>query len=87
MAVAVRDQGMGMSEEDVKRIGEKFFRTKRAEQSGEVGTCIGLSIVRQIVEHHGGKLEVTSSLGHGSCFTMKVPAQVSSASPLPEMEK
>jgi len=87
VAVAVRDQGMGMSEEDVKRIGEKFFRTKRAEQSGEVGTGIGLSIVRQIVEHHGGKLEVASSLGKGSCFTMKVPAQVSSASPLPEMEK
>lgn len=87
VSVAVRDQGMGMSEEDVKRIGEKFFRTKRAEQSGEAGTGIGLSIVRQIVEHHGGKLEVTSSLGKGSCFTMKVPAQVSSASPLPEMEK
>jgi len=86
VAVTVRDQGMGMSEDDVKRIGEKFFRTRKAEQSGEAGTGIGLSIVRRIVEHHGGRLRVTSSLGQGSCFTILVPVQVTSASAVPELE-
>ncbi len=49
---------------------KKFYRTQRAEQSGEVGTGIGLSIVEQIVTHHGGRMEVTSEPGKGSCFTM-----------------
>ncbi|MCS7024352.1 MAG: CHASE2 and HATPase_c domain-containing protein [Bryobacteraceae bacterium] len=71
--VSVRDQGMGMDEKELKQIGTKFYRTRRAEQSGESGTGIGLSIVRQIVEHHGGRLEVTSALNQGSCFTIAVP--------------
>jgi signal transduction histidine kinase len=71
--IAVRDQGIGMDDKELKKIGTKFFRTKRAEQSGEAGTGIGLSIVNQIVEHHGGRMEVTSTPGHGSCFTVIVP--------------
>ncbi|MBL8239959.1 MAG: CHASE2 domain-containing protein [Bryobacterales bacterium] len=87
LSVAVQDQGIGMSADELKRIGQKFYRTKRAEQSGEVGTGIGLSIVQQIISHHGGRLQVSSSPGHGSCFTMLVPASISPASVLPESEK
>ena len=76
-----------MLSEELKKIGQKFYRTKKAEQSGEVGTGIGLSIVQQIINHHGGRLKVTSSPGHGSCFTMLVPALISPASVLPESEK
>ena len=65
LSVAVRDEGIGMSAEELKKIGQRFYRTKRAEQSGEVGTGIGLSIVQQIITHHGGRLQVTSSPGHG----------------------
>jgi signal transduction histidine kinase len=72
--ISVRDQGIGMDEKELKRIFRKFYRTKKAEQSGENGTGIGLSIVEQIVIHHGGKMEVTSSPGAGSCFTMVLPA-------------
>lgn len=71
--IAVRDQGIGMDDKELKKIGTKFFRTKRAEQSGESGTGIGLSIVKQIVEHHGGSLSISSVPGHGSCFTIIVP--------------
>ena len=65
-----------MDAKELKNIFKKFYRTKRAEASGEVGTGIGLSIVEQIVTHHGGRMEVTSEPGKGSCFTMIVTAAV-----------
>jgi len=72
--IAVRDQGIGMDEKELKNIFKKFYRTKRAEASGEAGTGIGLSLVDQIVTHHGGRVEVTSQPGIGSCFTLVLPA-------------
>jgi len=72
--VAVKDQGIGMDQKEVKQIFQKFYRTKKAEESGEAGTGIGLSIVQQIVEQHGGRIDVTSQPGAGSCFTVVVPA-------------
>jgi signal transduction histidine kinase len=72
--VAVQDQGIGMDHKEVKQIFRKFYRTKKAEESGEAGTGIGLSIVQQIVEQHGGEIEVTSQPGAGSCFTLVLPA-------------
>jgi len=70
LRLAVTDEGMGMDAKELKNIFQKFYRTKRAEASGEVGTGIGLSIVEQIVTHHGGRMEVASTPGKGSCFTM-----------------
>lgn len=70
----VKDQGIGMDETEVRNIFRKFYRTRRAEASGEVGTGIGLSIVEQIVTHHGGRIEVASAPGKGSCFTLVLPA-------------
>lgn len=72
--VAVKDQGIGMDPKEVRRIFQKFYRTKRAEESGEAGTGIGLAIVQQIVEQHGGAIEVVSRPGAGSCFTLVLPA-------------
>jgi signal transduction histidine kinase len=77
MRLAVRDQGIGMDTKEIKSIFQKFYRTKRAEASGETGTGIGLSIVEQIVFQHGGRIEVTSTPGKGSCFTMIMKAHVS----------
>ena len=80
LRLAVQDQGIGMDAKELKNIFRKFYRTKRAEASGEVGTGIGLSIVEQIVVHHGGRIDVTSEPGKGSCFTIimktHVPAPV-----------
>ena len=78
--MAVRDQGIGMDAKELKNIFKKFYRTKRAEASGEVGTGIGLSIVEQIVKHHGGRMEVISEPGKGSCFTMVFKAHASASS-------
>ncbi len=72
--LSVRDQGIGMDSKDLKNIFRKFYRTKKAEASGEAGTGIGLSIVEQIVTHHGGRVEVESTPGEGSCFTLVIPA-------------
>ena len=74
LRLAVRDQGIGMDSKELRQIFKKFYRTKRAEASGEVGTGIGLSIVEQIVTHHGGRIDVTSAPGKGSCFTMILKA-------------
>ncbi len=78
--ISVEDQGIGMDQKEVKQIFQKFYRTKKAEESGEVGTGIGLSIVQQIVEQHGGRIEVSSQPGAGSCFTLVMPT--SAAAPV-----
>jgi len=72
--IAVQDQGIGMDQKEVRQIFQKFYRTKKAEESGEAGTGIGLSIVQQIVEQHGGRIDVVSEPGVGSCFTLVIPA-------------
>jgi signal transduction histidine kinase len=77
----VRDQGIGMDAKELRQIFQKFYRTKRAEASGEAGTGIGLSIVEQIVQHHGGKMEVTSQPGQGSCFTVVFAARSRASRP------
>jgi signal transduction histidine kinase len=79
--ISVDDQGIGMDAKELRQIFQKFYRTKRAEASGEKGTGIGLSIVEQIVHHHGGKMEVTSQLGQGSCFTAILPAHSRASQP------
>ncbi|MBI4889951.1 MAG: CHASE2 domain-containing protein [Acidobacteria bacterium] len=76
LRVWVKDQGMGMDAEEMKNLFRKFYRTARAEKSGEMGTGIGLSIVQQIVEHHGGRMEVESAPGKGSAFTMALPRTI-----------
>ncbi len=81
LLLAVRDQGIGMDSKELRKIFQKFYRTKRAEASGEVGTGIGLSIVDQIVKLHGGHLNVTSAPNQGSCFTVVLPAYVQEARP------
>ncbi len=72
--IAVEDQGIGMDQKEVRQIFQKFYRTRKAEESGEAGTGIGLSIVQQIVEQHGGEIGVTSKPGEGSRFTLDFPA-------------
>jgi signal transduction histidine kinase len=68
--LSVEDQGIGMDKKEVGRIFEKFYRTRRAEQSGEAGTGIGLAIVEQIIAQHGGSIQVESEPGRGSRFTL-----------------
>lgn len=72
--IAVSDQGIGMTRDEVKRLFQKFYRTERAEKSGIQGTGIGLSIVKEIVTLHGGSITVESAPEQGSTFTVILPA-------------
>ncbi len=73
LRISIRDEGMGMEPSDLKRIFDRFYRSKRAEESGISGTGIGLSIVHEIVQRHEGSIQVESELGRGSVFTVTLP--------------
>jgi len=69
----VADQGIGIPEEDLEHLFESFHRSKNV---GDIpGTGLGLSIVRSSVELHGGHIEVDSTQGEGTCFTVTLPLQ------------
>ncbi len=68
--VAVEDNGPGMPEEIVQRVFDPFFTTKDPGQ----GTGLGLSVSHRIVEEHGGRIGVSSTLGKGTKFTIELPA-------------
>jgi two-component system NtrC family sensor kinase len=71
--VVVGDTGIGMDEETRRRIFTPFFSTRAANGDG---TGLGLSVSRQIVENHGGTIEVESTLGEGAAFTVWLPASL-----------
>ena len=66
--ISVKDNGDGISEEDLPHVFERFYRSDRSRNSGRGGSGLGLSIVKQIVEDHGGKIQVNSVLGKGTTF-------------------
>lgn len=78
LRVSIADQGMGMDSHDLKKIFDRFYRSKRAEESGISGTGIGLSIVHEIIKQHGGRIDVESEVGRGSTFTVTLPLQPTS---------
>jgi two-component system sensor histidine kinase ResE len=73
--VTVRDGGAGIAREDLKRVFAKFYRGANARKQGTKGTGIGLAIVKEIVEAHGGAVRVRSEPGAGSEFTMVLPCE------------
>ena len=70
---SVKDTGMGISEEDLTHIFDRFYRVDKARSRESGGTGLGLSIVRQLVTLHGGQITVDSTPGHGSTFTVTLP--------------
>jgi signal transduction histidine kinase len=70
---AVQDSGIGISEEDRKRLFEKFYRGTNRDALMQRGTGLGLAIVKSIAERHGGKAWVESELGKGSVFFLQIP--------------
>jgi two-component system, OmpR family, phosphate regulon sensor histidine kinase PhoR len=70
----VEDDGVGIPVADQRRIFERFYRVDKARSRETGGTGLGLSIVRHVAERHGGRVEVTSVLGSGSTFTVRIPA-------------
>jgi K+-sensing histidine kinase KdpD len=77
----VRDHGIGIPASARRRLFEKFYRVNDPELNNVVGTGIGLYLVRQVVEGHGGRVEVESQPGRGSTFEIELPVAVERASP------
>lgn len=71
--VSVRDTGIGIAKEDVKKVFSRFWRADQARQSKSGGLGIGLSLVKEVVDQHHGTISVTSALGEGSIFEMRIP--------------
>ena len=73
IAVAIKDQGIGIPAVDVDKIFEKFYRASNAESGGAKGTGLGLSIVQNILVRFGGDVYVESIEGIGTTFTVMIP--------------
>jgi two-component system sensor histidine kinase SenX3 len=71
--IDVADHGYGISEHDLTRIFEKFYRVPRVQDAGVPGTGLGLALVREIAELHGGSVTVKSEVGAGSTFSIRIP--------------
>jgi two-component system, OmpR family, phosphate regulon sensor histidine kinase PhoR len=73
LRIQVTDNGLGIAPEDLPRIFDKFFRVKNEKTRKIVGTGLGLTIVKRIVEAHLGYLEVESQINQGTTFTVLLP--------------
>ncbi len=72
--ISVVDQGIGISTEHQQRIFERFYRVDPARSRATGGTGLGLSIVKHVAADHGGDVSIWSKPGHGSTFTLRIPA-------------
>ena len=71
--IAVTDQGVGIPEDELDRVFERFFRSDPARSRNTGGSGLGLSIVKHVVQNHGGDIRVWSQPGNGSTFTVRLP--------------
>jgi signal transduction histidine kinase len=77
--ISISDTGVGIPAERLRLIFEPFYTTKEPDEHGHGGTGLGLSVCRQIIDQHQGRIRVESLVGKGSTFTIKLPLQVPEA--------
>ena len=73
--IAICDTGVGIPPEQLRLIFEPFYTTKKPDEQGHGGSGLGLSVCRQIIEQHHGRIRVESVVGKGSKFTVKLPLE------------
>jgi two-component system phosphate regulon sensor histidine kinase PhoR len=79
MLLEVADTGIGMRDEDLERIFERFYRAEKDRASESGGTGLGLSIVKHLTQALGGSVRATSRLGEGSSFIVELPKDQATA--------
>jgi two-component system, OmpR family, phosphate regulon sensor histidine kinase PhoR len=84
--VAVRDYGPGIAPEHLPRLTERFYRVDVADSRAQGGTGLGLALVKHVLNRHGGRLTIESTLGAGAAFTMHLPLRTGDSSPSPELQ-
>ncbi|GAB6990341.1 ATP-binding protein [Paenibacillus pini] len=76
LQIMIKDEGAGIPEEDLPFIFERFYKADKARLRGEtMGTGLGLAIVKNIVDSHQGTIQVTSQLGEGTVFMIRLPVE------------
>jgi signal transduction histidine kinase/CheY-like chemotaxis protein len=75
LAIAITDHGMGIPADEQSQLFTRFFRTKEATRRAIQGTGLGLAVVREIVERHGGRVEVQSEPDVGTTMTVRLPVR------------
>ena len=73
MMIKVKDNGIGISEDNQKKIFDKYYRVSNGDVHNVKGYGLGLNYVKRIVKLHKGSLSVNSKLGEGSEFVVKIP--------------
>ncbi len=76
--IAVTDQGVGIPEDELDRVFERFFRSDPARSRNTGGSGLGLAIVKHAIQNHGGDIRVWSQPGNGSTFTVRLPSAAAS---------
>jgi PAS domain S-box-containing protein len=71
----VEDSGIGISPEDLSKLGTKFFRSTDSRVQSIVGSGLGLALSQEVARLHGGNLTIRSQLNQGSCFTFELPVR------------
>ena len=77
--VRISDSGIGIPPDQLRLIFEPFYTTKEPDEDGHGGSGLGLSVCRQIIEQHHGRIRVESIIGKGSKFTVKLPLKTQEA--------
>jgi len=73
ISISIIDEGIGINEEDIHRITERFFRAENTRKLKIEGTGLGLAIAKHIINQHGGELKIISKVGLGSEFIVRLP--------------
>ena len=81
VTIEVRDEGIGISDDDLERIFEPYYRAQFSDTQTRRGAGLGLTLVQQIVQSHNGKIEVESAPGGGSTFRLRFPRSHPAATP------
>ncbi|MBU2536609.1 MAG: ATP-binding protein [Chloroflexi bacterium] len=71
--IKVSDTGQGIPQEHLTHITEPFYKVHTTRRSGSGGAGLGLAIVKQVIDLHGGKLDIQSQVGLGTTVTIKLP--------------
>src|SRR5271167_972330 len=79
--IRICDSGVGIPAEQLRLIFEPVYSTKEPDDHGHGGSGLGLSVCRQIIEQHHGRIRVESVVGKGSTFTIKLPMKADDPTP------